>query len=65
MSKFCPEEHAGSISPWLALAVRSALAAGQVVRDGSGRINVVEQKGVGDLVSEVDRQAARRNRLPA
>lgn len=47
------------MSPMLALAVRAAKAAGEVIRNGSGQLNVVEQKGVGDLVSQVDRDADR------
>lgn len=52
-------EHAQSVSPLLSLAIRSAAAAGAVVRDGCGKINVIERKQVGDLVSEVDRHADR------
>lgn len=52
-------QHAASISPSLVLAVRAAIAAGEHVKNGSGKINQVEQKGVGDLVSEVDRLADR------
>ncbi len=50
-------QHAESVSPLLGLAIRSAAAAGAVVRDGCQQINVIEQKKVGDLVSEVDRDA--------
>ena len=52
-------EHAQTVSPLLSLAVRTAAAAGAVVRNGCGEINVIEQKQIGDLVSEVDRQADR------
>ena len=50
-------EHALSVGPLLGLAARATAAAGVVIRDGFGKINVIEQKQVGDLVSEVDRAA--------
>ncbi|MFK7766342.1 MAG: inositol monophosphatase [Mariniblastus sp.] len=50
-------QHAKTIGDELALAVEAAEAAGQVIREGSGRLHQVDQKGVGDLVSEVDRTA--------
>lgn len=59
MSKFCPREHSLTISDQLHTAVLAAQAAGAIIRDGSEKLNVVEQKGVGDLVSEVDREADR------
>ncbi|MDG1874689.1 MAG: inositol monophosphatase family protein, partial [Mariniblastus sp.] len=59
MSTFCPLEHSRTISEQLHTAVRAAQAAGVIIRDGSEKLNVVEQKGVGDLVSEVDREADR------
>ena len=52
--------HAISINPLLELAVRAANAAGQVVASGYGaldRSKGIESKGVGDLVSQVDRDA--------
>ncbi len=59
MSNFCPLEHSRTISERLYTAVLAAQAAGEIIRDGSEKLNVVEQKGVGDLVSEVDREADR------
>lgn len=59
MSTFCPREHSLTISAQLHTAVVAAQAAGVIIRDGSEKLNVVEQKGVGDLVSEVDREADR------
>ena len=50
-------EHAQSISEELALAIEAAEAAGEVIRNGNGQLHQVDQKGVGDLVSEVDRLA--------
>jgi len=59
VSNFCPLEHSRTISERLYTAVLAAQAAGEIIRDGSEKLNVVEQKGVGDLVSEVDREADR------
>jgi fructose-1,6-bisphosphatase/inositol monophosphatase family enzyme len=59
VSTFCPIEHSRTISEQLHTAVLAAQAAGTIIRDGSEKLNVVEQKGVGDLVSEVDRDADR------
>jgi fructose-1,6-bisphosphatase/inositol monophosphatase family enzyme len=59
LSTFCPIEHSRTISEQLHTAVLAAQAAGTIIRDGSEKLNVVEQKGVGDLVSEVDRDADR------
>lgn len=42
------------------LAVEAADAAGEIIRAGFGQVHQVELKGVGDLVSEVDRQADQR-----
>jgi myo-inositol-1(or 4)-monophosphatase len=55
-------EHARAISDSLSLAIEAAQAAGGVIIAGyeqlsAGEGRVIEQKGVGDLVSEVDRQA--------
>ena len=47
------------MSPLLTLAIQAARAAGEVICSGAGQLNVVEQKGVGDLVSQVDRDADR------
>ena len=51
--------HALKLSPQMAVAVRAAAAAGSVVRAGAGKITAIEHKGVGDLVSQVDREADR------
>ncbi len=71
MAKLDIAQHAASLSQDLYLAVRAAKAAGAVVLDGAQQLagekrpasaqecetQVVEQKGVGDLVSQVDRDA--------
>lgn len=59
MSDYCPLEHGGSIDPLLELAIRASQAAGSIIRNGHNQIQEIEQKGVGDLVSEVDRDADR------
>jgi myo-inositol-1(or 4)-monophosphatase len=55
-------EHVVSISDQLALAVEAAQAAGEIIKAGSERLakesrQMIESKGVGDLVSQVDRDA--------
>lgn len=57
MSDPAPCRHAGSISGQLQLAVEAAAAAGRVLADHYGSLATVEQKDVGDLVSQVDRDA--------
>lgn len=49
--------HGREIDPELGIAIEAAQAAGQVIRDGSGKMHEIESKGVGDLVSEVDQAA--------
>lgn len=51
--------HIPTLGGEVQLAANAALAAGQIVRDGAASLASVrvEAKGVGDLVSEVDRQA--------
>ncbi|QEG20340.1 inositol monophosphatase family protein [Mariniblastus fucicola] len=49
--------HGREIDPDLGIAIEAALAAGDVIREGSGKMHDVEFKGVGDLVSEVDTNA--------
>lgn len=51
--------HAETVSPTLALAVKAAAAAGQVIRGRCGELQTVEVKDVGDLVSQVDLDADR------
>lgn len=51
--------HAQGIGSELHLAIRAALAAGKVVTAGYGKLNTVQQKDLGDLVSEVDCEADR------
>lgn len=55
----CPEivRHARSFSPELGWAIEAAAAAGKIIKDGVGQLHPFAQKGVGDLVSEVDRRA--------
>lgn len=52
-------DHPSTLSPELALAVRAAYAAGNVIAEASGELHTVELKGIGDLVSDVDREADR------
>ena len=49
--------HGREIDPELAIAIEAAQAAGEVIREGSGKMHDIESKGVGDLVSEVDQNA--------
>ena len=60
MSKFCPVEHASSICLNLKLAIEAAASAGLVVAEGAEKVHTIEQKGVGDLVSDIDREADRK-----
>ncbi len=50
-------EHAKSIHPELEVALTAAAAAGKVIVDGFGKFHTIDQKGVGDFVSEVDHLA--------
>jgi myo-inositol-1(or 4)-monophosphatase len=50
-------EHAKSIHPDLEVALTAAAAAGKVIVDGFGKFHTIDQKGVGDFVSEVDHLA--------
>jgi myo-inositol-1(or 4)-monophosphatase len=52
-------DHPLLLSPELGLAARAAFAAGNVIAEASGELLQVESKGIGDLVSEVDREADR------
>ncbi len=52
-------QHASGLNPDLALAVRAARGAGDLLQRAYGRLNVIEQKDYGDLVSEADRDADR------
>ena len=49
--------HGNQIDPELGIAMKAAHAAGTVIKDGVGKMHVVESKGVGDLVSQVDHHA--------
>ena len=49
--------HGSTIDPDLEIAIKAAIAAGDIISDRAGRIHNIESKGVGDLVSEVDTQA--------
>lgn len=49
--------HASAIDADVGLAMHAARAAGQVIQRGYGTLNQVEQKDVGDLVSQVDHDA--------
>lgn len=48
---------AHSLGPSMSLACRAALEAGKLIRAGYGQLNEIEAKGVGDLVSQIDRDA--------
>lgn len=50
-------QHAKSFSQELGWAVEAAAAAGQVIKDGVGKLHQIDKKGIGDLVSSVDRMA--------
>jgi len=52
-------DHPSLLSPELGLAARAAFAAGNVIAESSGELFEVEAKGIGDLVSELDREADR------
>ncbi len=57
-------EHAQTVSNELAIALEGARLAGEIIKDGyenlgGGQADGIERKGVGDLVSEIDRQADR------
>ncbi|MEM8681341.1 MAG: inositol monophosphatase [Planctomycetota bacterium] len=54
-----PLRHAHAIAPLLGIAARAASLAGSLIRQASQQKQTIEQKGVGDLVSEVDRAADR------
>lgn len=55
------KEHADSLSPEMKIAIEAARLAGDIVRKGYAEIQQgslkFEQKGVGDLVSDIDREA--------
>ena len=59
MEHFSALRHATILDQRLGLAVRAAALAGTLIRDAAQQTHQVEQKGVGDLVSEVDREADR------
>lgn len=55
-------EHVASLSEQLAIAVEAAFVAGEIIKAGNERLatesgQMIESKGVGDLVSQVDRDA--------
>jgi len=50
-------DHAISVHPDLGVAFNAALAAGKIIADGFGKFHTIDQKGVGDFVSEVDQMA--------
>ena len=49
--------HGSNLDPDIGIAIEAAIAAGKIIRDGAGQIHDIESKGVGDLVSEVDKKA--------
>ncbi len=50
-------EHAVSVHSGLGVAFDAALAAGKIISEGFGKFHTIDQKGVGDFVSEVDQMA--------
>ena len=50
-------KHARSFSPELSWAIEAAEVAGKIIQDGVGELHQIDQKGIGDLVSDVDRRA--------
>lgn len=52
-------DHLMSLSSEMQLAARAALAAGEIIANSYGQLQAMESKGVGDFVSEIDRQADR------
>jgi len=50
-------EHAVSVHSDLGVAFDAALAAGRIIAEGFGKFHTIDQKGVGDFVSEVDQMA--------
>lgn len=49
--------HASRIHADLGVAMDAAQAAGAIIADGFGKFHTIDQKGVGDFVSEVDHKA--------
>ena len=49
--------HATSIHSDLGVAAEAALAAGKIIADGFGKFHNIDQKSVGDFVTEVDKRA--------
>ena len=47
-------QHALQLSPHLRSALEAALQGGNIIREGFGRRHTIEEKGIGDLVSEID-----------
>ncbi len=52
-------QHAQSLSEQLSTAVQAASLAGKIIADGYDQTHAIDAKGVGDLVSEIDRRADR------
>jgi fructose-1,6-bisphosphatase/inositol monophosphatase family enzyme len=50
-------DHAASIDGDLGTAFDAAAAAGKIIAEGFGKFHTIDQKGVGDFVSEVDQMA--------
>jgi len=50
-------EHAVSVHSDLGVAIDAAIAAGKIIAEGFGKFHTIDQKGVGDFVSEVDQMA--------
>ena len=50
-------QHAKSFSEELGWAIEAAAAAGEIIKAGVGKFHNFDHKGIGDLVSDVDRLA--------
>ena len=50
-------QHVDSLAPELSLAIEAAYRAGEIIRAGYGKLAKIDQKDLGDLVSEVDIEA--------
>ena len=57
LEKFLVPKHAKSLSTEMSLAINAVKKAGNIIRENFAGIHSIEEKGIGDLVSEIDRQA--------
>jgi myo-inositol-1(or 4)-monophosphatase len=52
-----PPPHLRTLSPHLEVAARAAAKAGNIIRESYNKLQNVQEKGVGDLVTDTDREA--------